>query len=177
MHSKYFSGFSLSKEEDLFDDYALKGDFTVSGFSLGAQQAFDFAINTSARIDLLQLYSPAFFHDKDKKYKRMQLMFFKKDVKKYCDTFLKNSAYPSVQNLDKYFSQGKYEELDSLLNYVWDEEKLLELTKKGTKIEVYLGIDDKIVNAQESKNFFKKYASVYLIKNAGHILKMDENNA
>jgi len=176
MSNKYFSGFSLCDEEELFNDYSIKNDFTVSGFSLGAQYAFEYALNTSNRVDLLQLYSPAFFQDKDKKYKRLQLMFFKKDALKYCNTFLTNIASPSKQNLDKYFMQGTVEELDSLLNYDWVEEKLLALTKKGTKIEVFLGSDDKIVNTQKSKKFFKKYATVYYFKNAGHILKNDETN-
>jgi len=177
MSNNYFSGFSLNKEAELFADYSTKNDYTISGFSFGAQEAFDYALNTKNRVDLLQLFSPAFFQNKDTKYKRMQLMFFKKNALQYCDKFLANSAYPLELNLDRYFVQGTYAELDRLLHYEWLESKLFQLIEKGTKIEVYLGSDDKIVNAQESKEFFKKYATVYFIKNVGHILKSNESNA
>ena len=172
MYKNYFSGFSLEKEEELFSEYSLKNDFTVAGFSYGAQRAFDYVINTNDRVDLLQLFSPAFFQNKDKKYKRMQVMFFKKDPLKYCDNFLSNSIYPSTINLERYFAQGSYEDLETLLNYHWNEEKLELLLSKGVKIEVFLGFEDKIIDAQETKKFFQKYANVYLIKNAGHILRV-----
>jgi len=170
MPKNYFSGFSLEKEEEIFAEYSLKNDFTVAGFSYGAQRAFDYVVNTKDRVDLLQLFSPAFFQDKDKKYKRMQVMYFKKDPLKYCNTFLCNSIYPSSIKLEKYFSQGTYEDLEILLNYQWNEEKLELLLSKGVKIEVFLGYEDKIIDAIETKKFFQKYANVYMIKNAGHIL-------
>jgi len=172
MSNNYFSGFSLKEEEELFREYYIKNDFTVSGFSYGAQSAFDYVLNTKNRVDLLQLFSPAFFQDKDKKYKRMQVMYFKKDPLKYCDNFLSNAIYPSTVKLEKYFSQGSYEELDVLLSYQWDEEKLESLVSAGVKIEVFLGSEDKIIDAIETKKFFLKYANVYMIKNAGHILKI-----
>ncbi len=78
MSNNYFSGFSLENEEELFSEYFLNNDFTVAGFSFGAQRAFDYVINTNDRVDLLQLFSPAFFQDKDTKYKRMQVMYLKK---------------------------------------------------------------------------------------------------
>ncbi len=93
---------------------------------------------------------------------------------KYCDNFLLNSIYPSSDKLEKYFSQGSYEDLETLLNYQWNKEKFELLLSKGVKIEVFLGCEDKIINAQETKKFFQKYANVYLIKNAGHILQVDE---
>jgi len=83
----YFSGFSLKGEKELFKDYIIENDFTVSGFSYGAQKAFEYVLNTDNRVDLLQLFSPAFFQDKDKKYKRLQLMFFKKIRKHIVITF------------------------------------------------------------------------------------------
>jgi len=174
MSKNYFSGFSLEKEEELFSEYSLKNDFTVAGFSYGAQRAFDYVINTNDRVDLLQLFSPAFFQNKDKKYKRMQVMYFKKDPLKYSDNFLSNSIYPSAHDLQKYFTQGSYEDLETLLNYHWSETKLELLLSKGVKIEVFLGCEDKIIDALETKKFFQKYANVYMIKNAGHILKVDE---
>lgn len=170
MTSNYFSGFCLKAEKELFSEYLIENDFTISGFSYGAIKAFKKALNSQERVDLLQLFSPAFFQDKDKKYIRMQLMFFKKDCKNYCNTFLKNIAYPKNIDTSKYFNQGTYEELEELLTFKWEKEELKKLITKGTKIEVYLGLEDKIIEANTAKEFFKEFATVYYINNAGHIL-------
>ena len=165
----YFSGFSLKEEKELFKEYIIENDFTVSGFSYGAQKAFEYVLSTNNRVDLLQLFSPAFFNDKDTKYKRMQLMFFKKDTQQYCNSFLTNCGF-SKELADKYFHTGSFEELEELLNYVWEEDKLKQIIDKNIKIEVYLGSDDQIIDSQEALNFFKKFAEVYYIKLKGHIL-------
>jgi hypothetical protein len=128
----YFSGFSLEGEKELFKEYIVENDYTVAGFSYGGQKAFEYVSETENRVDLLQLFSPAFFNDKDTKYKRMQLMFFKKDTKQYCDNFLSNCGLDK-DSIDKYFKQGSFEELDELLHYVWDEEKLRKLIEKKNK--------------------------------------------
>lgn len=166
----FYSGFSLNNEEELFKDYITKNNFTIAGFSYGAQKAFEYALNSKNRIDKIQLFSPAFFQGKDKKYKRMQLMYFKKDSTAYCNNFLSNTATPSKIDLSKYFKLGTYEELEELLYYEWSDDKLNSLIKKNIKIEVYLGADDKIIDSLEANNFFKKYATVYFIKNVGHVL-------
>jgi transcriptional regulator of heat shock response len=166
----YFSGFCLENEEELFTEYSIKNDFTVSGFSFGAIKAFEEVLNSNTRVDKLQLFSPAFFQSKDKKFKRMQLMFFKKDAQSYCNTFLENIAFPSSIDCNKYFTHGTYDELDELLNYEWSEDKLQKLVDKGVKIEIFIGADDKIVESEKAKEFFVKYATVYYIKNVGHIL-------
>jgi RNA recognition motif-containing protein len=44
------------------------------------------------------------------------------------------------------------------------------LLEKNIKIEVFLGQLDKIIDAQAVYDFFKPYATVYFIKNSGHIL-------
>lgn len=171
MTYSFYSGFCLKDEEKVFEKYSIKNDFTFSGFSYGAIKAFKDALKTKQRVDLLQLYSPAFFQTQDKKYKRMQLMFFKKDKTSYCENFIKNIEYPSSLKMKEYFDDGSYEELDELLNYEWKSSELEELVKKGTKIEVYLGADDKIIDSKKACEFFKKFANVYFIKNVGHILK------
>ena len=170
MTFKYFSGFSLNNEEELFSEYIIESNFVVSGFSYGAIRAFDYVLNSEKRIDTLQLFSPAFFQTKDEKFKRMQLMFFKKDAKSYCDNFLKNIAYPNTFDTVKYFTQGTMEELSELLNYTWEEERLKKVLEKGTKIEIYLGGKDKIIDSLSAKDFFKDYGTVYFIKEKGHIL-------
>ena len=170
MNCKYYSGFCLQNEAELFSEYIIDTQFSVAGFSYGAIKAFEDVYKTTQRVDVLQLFSPAFFQDKDKKYKRLQLMFFKKDEKNYCNEFLENIAQPSSLDTSQYFVQGSIEELDELLNYSWDEEKLQALVDRGVKIEVYLGAEDKIIDAQKAKDFFVKYATVYYIKEFGHIL-------
>ena len=156
-------------EKELFKEYLIENDFTVSGFSYGAQKALEYTLSTNNRVDLLQLFSPAFFQDKESKYKRMQLMFFQKDRQSYCDKFLTNCGF-SKELADKYFHTGLFEELEELWNYIWEEDKLKHLIEKNIKIEVYLGSDDKIIDSAKALEFFKKFGEVYYIKNKGHIL-------
>ena len=165
----YFNGFSLKNEQELFSQYIEKSDFVVTGFSYGAIKAIEYVLTTNQRVDKLQLFSPAYFNDKDKKYKRMQLMYFKKDGFTYCDNFLKNSGFPQGKS-SRYFDMGTYKELEELLNYEWMSEKLEQLLSQNITIEVFLGSDDKIIDSSEALEFFRKFSEVYYIKNKGHIL-------
>ncbi|MDD2894420.1 MAG: pimelyl-ACP methyl ester esterase BioV [Aliarcobacter sp.] len=167
---RYFSGFCFKNESELFDEYLVNNDFTISGFSYGAIKAFEEAFSTKKRVDKLQLFSPAFFQIFDDKFKRTQLMYFKKDANAYCQNFLSNVIYPLQTDISKYFELGTIEQLEELLNYKWSEEKLQSLVDRGTKIEVYLGGVDKIIDASKAKDFFKNYATVYYIKEKGHLL-------
>lgn len=167
----YFSGFCLENEEELFQEYKIQSQYCVSGFSYGAQKAFEHALESKQRIDTLQLFSPAFFQDKDEKYKRMQLMFFNKNPQEYCKNFLQNCQLGSKEvDMQNYFVMGSSEELQSLLYYEWDKEKLQKLLEKNIKIEVYLGSEDKIIDSHKAKDFFKQFSTVYFFKNKGHIL-------
>ena len=166
----YFSGFCFFDESELFEEYIIKNDFTLCGFSYGAIKAFEEALITSKRVDKLQLFSPAFFQNFDDKFKRTQVMYFKKDEKTYCENFLKNVKNPSNKDISKYFNLGTAEELKELLYYEWNEDKLQKLIEKGTKIEVYLGANDKIVDSSYAKDFFVNFATVYYIKEKGHLL-------
>ena len=167
---KYFSGFCFFEESELFQDYIIQNDFTVSGFSFGAIKAFEEVLNSNNRVDKLQLFSPAFFQTKDEKFKRTQVMYFKKDANAYCQTFLSNVLSPLDLDISKYFKLGSIEELQELLYYEWSEEKLQKLIEKGVKIEVYLGGNDKIIDASKAQEFFKEFATVYYIKEKGHLL-------
>ena len=166
----YFSGFCFFEESKLFDEYLIKNDFTLNGFSYGAIKAFEEALNSQKRVDTLQLFSPAFFQNYDDKFKRTQLMYFKKDANAYCQSFLQNVIFPTNLDISKYFKLGTIKELEELLYYEWSEEKLQKLVAKGTKIEVYLGGVDKIIDASKAKEFFKNFATVYYIKEKGHLL-------
>ena len=166
----YFSGFCFSQERELFEEYLIKNDFTLCGFSFGAIKAFEEALSTNQRVDKIQLFSPAFFQTKDEKFKRMQLMFFKKDEDAYIKNFLENLKDKSTKSIENFFKKGSFEELNELLNFKWSKEDLEELIKKGIKIEVFLGQNDKIIDSLAAKEFFKEFATVYYFKDKGHLL-------
>ena len=166
----YFSGFCYKNESEIFSEYLESNDFTVCGFSYGAIKAFEEVLYSDLRADKLQLFSPAFFQNFDEKFKRKQIMYFKKDANAYVQTFLDNVIYPSNKDISKYFKLETIEELEELLTYVWDEEKLQKLVDRGTIVEVYLGADDKIIDSLKVKEFFQKFATIYYIKEKGHLL-------
>jgi len=163
----YFSGFCLDSESELFKGFTCRGDFCVVGFSYGAQKALEYTFTCKERIDKLQLISPAFFMDKSEKFKKLQTISFRKDSDLYCKNFLENVT---CKDLSKYFKKGSLEELKELLFYEWDREKLIEIRKRDIEIEVYLGGNDKIINSKQAKEFFQEFATIYYIKDKGHIL-------
>lgn len=172
----FFSGFCLSGESELFDTYRIDNEVTVGAFSYGVQLLIENIVNGTyqreqykKRIDKIQLFSPSYFNDKDIKYKRMQLMYFKKDSQAYCDNFLRNCGFDDKIK-DKYFVEGTMEQLEDLLYYQWDEEKLQQIVDMGITIEVFLGSEDKIINSEKALEFFRKFGEVYFIKEKGHIL-------
>lgn len=166
----YFSGFSLQNEGELFPHILLPDNSTVAGFSYGAIQAFQNVLESGKRVDRLVLISPAFFQTMDKKEKKLQLIFFGRDPKSYTETFYKNCLYPSSADISKYRKEGTKDALKDLLEFVWKEEDLKTIVERGTKIEVHLGEQDKIVDSHAVKEFFKNYATVYFYKNRGHLL-------
>lgn len=168
---KFFSGFCLANEQELFAPYLIQSDFTVAGFSYGAIKALEYAIAHQERIDTLQLFSPAFFHDKDAKFKKLQTLSFSKNSAAYTQNFMQNIVYPSSFDIQPFFKQGILEELNELLHYAWNEERLRALKERGINIEVYVGEQDAIINAMAVKDFFVPYATVYYFKRVGHILK------
>jgi pimeloyl-ACP methyl ester carboxylesterase len=166
----FFSGFSLDGESALFSSYIKEGPYTVCGFSLGAIDAFEYALNSTDRIDTLQLFSPAFFQDSSEKFKRVQTLNYKRDRESYEMNFLKNISYPSDIDMRAYFKPDNIESLEKLLNYVWEKDGVEQLKSKGVLIEVYLGGKDKIIDSQKAYDFFKEFATLYFIKEGGHIL-------
>ncbi len=167
---RYFSGFCLHSESSLFDFWLEHTDYTVAGFSYGAIKAAEYVLEQKGRVERLILLSPAFFNDKDEKFKRMQLLYFKKDRQKYIKNFLSNAKAGSSLNLEPFLKEGSYEELQELLFYNWQKEKLQKISKQGTAIEVILGEKDKIINPNAAKEFFEKLATVYWIKKGNHFL-------
>ncbi|MBE0492031.1 MAG: pimelyl-ACP methyl ester esterase BioV [Sulfurospirillum sp.] len=166
----FFSGFCLRDESDLFDAFTCKSEFCVVGFSYGAIKALEYALHVNTRIDKIQLISPAFFQDKEEKFKKLQTLYFAKDPQKYSEDFLKNIAYPSKILIEKYFHMQSIEELRELLYYEWEGQKLECLRAKGIEIELFIGEKDKIIDPLKVKEFFQPYSTVYFIKNVGHAL-------
>jgi hypothetical protein len=171
----FFSGFSLVREDYLFDEYLKKSDYTVSGFSYGAIKAFNHAKKQLAslkRVDTLQLISPAFFQTKDLKFKRMQILSYSKDERAYMSRFMNLCFDPYEKKIVEHKKTTK-EELEELLNYEWDLQELQKLVNKGIKIEVYLGEKDKIIDIEAAREFFLQIATVTYIKEANHFLQIN----
>ena len=167
----YFSGFCLKDEEELFAPFSKGGDFCVRGFSLGAIKAFEYAYHYQGRIDRLQLFSPAFFEDKESAFKRLQELHFRKNRTLYIKNFLNNIAYPASLDMKQYYHDSDAKALHKLLHFVWSKKKLEALQKRAIMIEVYLGAEDKIIDVQKVKTFFQPFATIYWMKDRGHILK------
>ncbi len=170
----FYSGFSLQNEEYLFEPFLKEGEYTVSGFSYGAIKALNIvvqALEDKKRVDTLQLISPAFFQSKPEKFKRLQLMSYKKNTAVYLEQFLKGCFAPYefkiVENI-----QTDISELEELLYYEWDIEILEKIVNAGVKIEVYLGSKDAIIDLQSAREFFLKVATVTYIKEANHFLQL-----
>jgi len=172
---KFYSGFSLKNEEneqELFSEYLIKNEFAVGGFSYGAIKAFEYVLNSKNRVDTLQLFSPAFFQNRDKTFKRLQLISYKKDKDSYMKQFIKSCFSPYEPKIIQH-RETNIDELKELLEYVWSYDKLQVLKRAGVNIEIYLGGNDKIIDALQSKEFFLKIATVTYIKNANHFLQID----
>jgi len=167
----YFNGFSLQNEEDLFKEFVVESDLCVAGFSYGSQQAFEYVYSSRERIDRLILLSPAFFQTQKTSFTRTQLRYFEAGKEAYVKQFLANVAYPSNLDLSNYLKVGTKEELEALLTYTWDKQKIQEVLDRGTTIEVFLGKDDKIIDAQAAFDFFASLTTTYFIKSVGHLLR------
>jgi len=166
----YFNGFALQDEAHFFETILDHGQYVISGFSYGAIKAFEEAVSSTTRVDKLQLVSPAFFQSKPEKFKRLQLMGYKKESSAYLDKFTENCFLPyDVRQL--HYSNHDVDELEELLYYVWDEKALHRLLGRGIEIEVYLGAQDKISDVGAAYDFFLPFATVTLIKEANHFLQ------
>jgi esterase/lipase len=168
---KFFSGFALQNEQELFNFWLDCSNYCVAGFSYGAIKALEYTLNCKCRVDRLILLSPAFFNDKTKAFKKTQLIYFKKDTNSYIKNFLNNVKDGFDIDLTRYLKSATYEELYELLNYNWDIEKFKKIANNGTIIEVILAENDKIINSKKALEFFEDIATIYFIKDANHILK------
>lgn len=171
---KFYSGFTLRDEEKYFDRYINKSNYTICGFSYGAIKALKDVqehLRDLKRVDTLQLFSPAFFQNKDEKFKKIQILGFEKNRDLYIDNFINACFYPHPQK-DIDHNEDGIDELKELLFYEWSRDELQEIIKSGVKIEVYLGQKDKIIDAVAAKEFFLEFSTVTYIKDANHFLQI-----
>lgn len=172
---KFFSGFSLTKESYLFDKYIKNNAYTICGFSYGAIKALRYTKEQLAcgnRVDTLQLFSPVFFQTKETKFKRLQLLSYKKNKILYLQNFI-NTCFNPHNNKILQHKSTNIEELKELLNYSWNLSELKELESKGVVIEVYLAQDDAIIDIGGAREFFLEVSTVTYIKNANHFLQIN----
>ncbi len=167
---RFFSGFSLCHEAELFKNLLAEGDFVVAGFSKGAIEACEYVAQTQSRVDLLQLISPAYFMNKSDTFKDTQVDAYRKNPQIYLKRFLKNVAYPSKLDLQPWLCDEEPDTLAWLMHYRWEETLLERIVGRGVRIEVYLGAKDKIIDPEATRAFFQPYATMYTIKEGGHIL-------
>ncbi|DAB28588.1 MAG: hypothetical protein A2513_05085 [Sulfurimonas sp. RIFOXYD12_FULL_33_39] len=169
---KFYSGFALKDEEHYFKEYINSSQYSVCGFSYGAIKAFLHVkeqLEIGKRVDTLQLFSPAFFQTKDEKFKKIQLMGYKKDKEAYLKNFSAACFLPYEKKVVEY-NENSVEELEELLYFKWNIEELKSIAQKGVKIEVYLGSEDKIIDVLGAREFFLHVATVTYIKDANHFL-------
>ncbi|RUM62979.1 MAG: alpha/beta hydrolase [Sulfurimonas sp.] len=170
---RYFSGFSLVDDQKFFTAYLVDSEYTVSGFSYGAIKAFEYVRHTNRRIDRLQLFSPAFFQNRDVRFKRLQLLGFCKDADAYVQQFTSNCCAPfKCKNIT--IKKGSYEALQELLEYVWDRDALEALCRRGVILEMYFGSEDAIVDVAAAKAFFQPFGTTFFINGASHLLQREE---
>jgi esterase/lipase len=168
---RFFSGFGFKNEASLFADYLPIDDapFCAAGFSLGAIRAYQFVADRSQRFDRLILLSPPFFQDRDDRFIRSQLIGFTRDRALYMQNFYANCGEfdPKYKEIN-----AQKNDLEFLLNFHWKAEDFKRLSK--VKIEVILGANDKIINANSAYEFFRAIRiEIKYIKNANHLLRSD----
>lgn len=167
----FYSGFSLSNESSYFESYLEKSEYTVAGFSYGAIKAALHAATSTKRIDTLQLFSPAFFQTKKESFRRLQMNGYIKDPKLYIDTFIKNcfAPYPVKEIELDYNADGN--QLRELLYFEWTSNLMNSIASKGIRIEVYLGMEDRVIDVHSAQEFFLPFATVTSIRQGDHFLE------
>ncbi|MDR0664744.1 MAG: pimelyl-ACP methyl ester esterase BioV [Helicobacteraceae bacterium] len=169
---RFFSGFGFVGEAALFASRLPICDSprSVAGFSLGAIRACQYALETSSRIDRLALFSPAYFQDKDDRFVRLQLISYARDSAAYMRNFYANCGMFDGRYANRDPQEG---DLSLSLNYKWRLDMFERL--KNLSISVYLGGKDNIINADKALDFFSKTnARIVYIKNANHLLQIEE---
>jgi len=167
---RFYSGFSLTNDRHYFDRFLKESDYTVAGFSYGAIKAARYAAEADDRVDTLQLFSPAFFQTKKESFRRLQMGGYLKDPGEYLRLFLANCFAPCPSEAVEE-AEHCAEELKELLYYEWKPELMERIRSRGTRIEVYLGLEDRIIDVQGAREFFLPYATVTSMQSTNHFLQ------
>ncbi|AFV97774.1 MULTISPECIES: pimelyl-ACP methyl ester esterase BioV [unclassified Sulfuricurvum] len=167
---RFYSGFALTGDQCFFDPYLKRGEYTVAGFSYGAIKAAQYVRDSSERIDTLQLFSPAFFQTKKESFRRLQMGGYFKDAERYLDNFL-TSCFSPLPVAPVSLGSNDAESLQELLYFEWTSELMESICSKGTRIEVYLGLDDQVIDVSGAREFFLPYATVISIRRGNHFLQ------
>lgn len=167
---RFYSGFALNGDQPFFHPYLKISDYTVAGFSYGAIKAAQYAATADERIDTLQLFSPAFFQTKKESFRRLQMGGYFKDSERYLNNFIASCFAPlPVQPIESYPAEA--EDLQELLYYEWRPDLIETVRSKGTKVEVYLGGEDQVIDTHGARDFFLPYATVITIRRGNHFLQ------
>ena len=167
---RFYSGFALGDDQHFFDPYLKHSDYTVAGFSYGAIKAAQYASDPHERIDTLQLFSPAFFQTKKESFRRLQMGGYFKDSERYLDNFLTSCFAPLPKSLIR-LGDNDADGLEELLYFEWTRELMEAIRAKGTRIEVYLGVEDHVIDVEGAREFFIPYATVISIRRGNHFLQ------
>lgn len=167
---RFYSGFALCEDQPFFDPYLNHSDYTVAGFSYGAIKAAEYARDALGRIDTLQLFSPAFFQTKKESFRRLQMGGYIKDSERYLNNFITSCFAPSPVSPVSLGSNDA-ESLQELLYYEWKPELLESIRAKRIRIEVYLGLEDQVIDVEGAREFFLPYATVTSVRRGNHFLQ------
>lgn len=172
---RFYSGFALENDHIFFEKFLKKSEYSVAGFSYGAIKAVHYAIESNERIDTLQLFSPAFFQTKKESFRRLQMGGYLKDPEQYLKNFITScfAPYP-IAPMD--FGENNAESLRELLYFEWNCELMETIRAKGIRIEVYLGLEDQVIDVLGAREFFLPFATVTTIKRGNHFLQEKNND-
>lgn len=167
----FYSGFSLLNDRPFFESFCENNEYTVAGFSYGAINAARYVSQSKQRIDTLQLFSPAFFQTKSDSFKRLQLAGFSKSPQGYLERFLESCFAPcAVQEVEHDWNTN-VEQLRELLYYEWTNVLMESIVDKGIRIDVFLGLEDRVIDVQGARDFFLPFATVTSIRTGNHFLQ------
>ncbi|MFH0709622.1 MAG: pimelyl-ACP methyl ester esterase BioV [Pseudomonadota bacterium] len=172
----FYSGFFLKNENVFFQKYLEESAYTVAGFSYGAIKAALHASESTMRIDTLQLFSPAFFQTKKESFKRLQLGAFTKDMELYRDNFFISCFTPRYVEYVELDDKADENQLRELLYFEWTQELMDSIVSKGIRVEVYLGLEDRVIDPVGAREFFIQYATVTSIQTGNHFLQEKNND-
>jgi hypothetical protein len=167
----FYSGFSLRNDQSFFESFLKKSDYAVAGFSYGAIKAALYAAESTGRNDTLQLFSPAFFQTKKESFKRLQMAGYLKDSALYTEKFIESCFSPCNVGAVELDGDASEDQLRELLTFEWTDELMSTLRAKGIRIEVYLGLEDRVIDVAGAREFFIPYATVTSIRGANHFLQ------